>query len=153
MAVLSFPEIWTCMRACRLAGPVWLCSGKKKSVFQKIIKDFSPSVMFSFSIVAYSILIIGECGCLRLNPSKPSNWSSLWVHTSNPSTGLVPESSSQMEKEGEVLGPQQRDGWIWAVWGHGASLHSSSRVYTEVCQGWNYGFLCPLATRYINNPC
>lgn len=56
-----------------LGRPSMAVFRKKKSVFQKIIKDFSPSVMFSFSIVAYSILIIGECGCLRLNPSIHPN--------------------------------------------------------------------------------
>lgn len=59
--------------------------------------------------------------------------------------GLVPESQSQVEEAGEVLGPEQRHGGVRALRGHGAAFHPPARVHPQVRQGWHHGLLCPMA--------
>jgi hypothetical protein len=56
-----------------------------------------------------------------------------------------------MEEEGEVLGTQQCDGRVWAVWSHGPPLHPPTGFHPQVCQGWHHGLLCPMASWYETN--
>ncbi|MEE6525495.1 hypothetical protein FKM82_025553 [Ascaphus truei] len=58
---------------------------------------------------------------------------------------MVPEQTRQVEEAREVLGPEQCDGRVWAVWGNGPALHPPPRIHPEICQGWNHGILRPVA--------
>lgn len=59
--------------------------------------------------------------------------------------GLVSESKSQMAEEGKMLGQEQRNGRIRAVWCNGTSLHPVARIHPQIGQGWHNGILRSLA--------
>lgn len=61
--------------------------------------------------------------------------------------GLVPKPTSQVAKAREVLGPQQRDGRVRPVRGHGAALHPAAGVHPQLRQERHDGILRPLAAR------
>lgn len=60
---------------------------------------------------------------------------------------MVSEPQSQVEEEGEMLGPEHRDGRVWAVWGHGEAFDPPTGVHPQVCQGWHHGVVRSLAAR------
>ncbi len=64
--------------------------------------------------------------------------------------GMVSEPPCEVEEKGEVLGPQQRHGGIWAVWCYGPSLHSTSRIHHQLGQEWHDGLLRSLASRWAS---
>lgn len=59
--------------------------------------------------------------------------------------GLVSEPKSQVAEAGEVLGPEQRDGRVRPLWGHGEAFHPSARVHHQLRQEWARGILRPVA--------
>ena len=65
-------------------------------------------------------------------------------------SGLVSESSGQVEEAWEVLGTQQCDGRVWALRCHGPPLHPSARINHQLRQERDDGLLCSLASRWAS---
>lgn len=81
--------------------------------------DKHPPICFHHAAEIHAWSHVGRGLACLLHAQKPC--SSLLL-----APGLVPEPPGQMAEEGEVLGQEQCDGRVRALWCHGATLHPAA---------------------------